>query len=130
MDGRNLLSYLDADDDFYPIAVMTPSGLRVVEVTNSDASIIYFEFPTTNPNDYRVGVQGSGIALVEPSERMLAFDPPYLLVPSLRPITSEGPNYYEGSLAIVNAAGLLDEGGIENSLPWVNPNYLPIWQQS
>lgn len=129
MDGRDLLSYFDADDDFYPIAVMTPNGLRVVEITNRENSVIYFEFPTTNPNDYRVGVEGPGIALVEPYESLLANDPPALVMPSLRPIPSEDPNYYEGNLAVVNAAGLLDEGGIEDILPWVYPNYLPIFSQ-
>lgn len=130
MDGRDLLSYMDDNDDYYPIAVMTPSGLRVVEVTNTDASSIYFEFPTTNPNDYRVGVQGSGIALVEPSARLLASDPPYLIMPLMRANPGEGADFYEGFIMVVNAAGELDEGGAEGTLPWIYPESYKIWKQT
>lgn len=130
MDGRDLLSYFDAADDFHPIAVMTPRGLRVVEVTNSDESIIYFEFPSANPNDYRVGVDGSGIALVEPYERLLASDPPYLIMPLLRAYPDEDPVLYEGALAIVNAAGLITDGWtFESNLPAVHPGSFQIYIQ-
>ena len=130
MDGRDLLSYFDANDDYYPIAVMTPNGLRVVEVTNHDESIIYFDFPTSDPNDYRVGVEGPGIALVEPSERLLAVDPPYLIMPLLRACPDEDPTLYEGALAIVNAAGLISDGWTyESSLPAVHPSSFQIYLQ-
>lgn len=130
MDGRDLLSYLDAEDDYYPIAVMTPRGLLVVEVISSDASSLYFEFPTTDPNKYRVGVEGSGIALVKPSERLLANDPPYLIMPLLTPEPEEGANFYSGHLAVVNAAGLIDEdGGAEGNLPWISSDSWKFWFQ-
>lgn len=131
MDGRDLLSYFDADDNFHPIAVMTSNGLRVVEITNSEISTIYFEFPTTNPNDYRVGVEGPGIALVEPYERLLANDPPYLIMPLMTSLPDEGPNFYRGQLAVANAAGLLLEHGTEPEgyLPWAYPDSFIIWFQ-
>ena len=107
MDGRNLLSYFDADDDYYPIAVMTPSGLRVIEISNDDAGQVGFRWDSADPERYEFYFSGSSVVLLPPSERLLAIDPPYLIMPTLARQPDEGLDFYGIYVRVVNASGSL-----------------------
>lgn len=116
MDGRNLLSYFDADDDYYPIAVMTPSGLRVIEISNDDTGQVGWRFDSSDPERYEFYFSGPSVVLLPPSDRLLAIDPPYLIMPTLERLPDEGANFYMMSTRVVNASGSLSEN--ENNLPF------------
>lgn len=115
MDGRSLLSYTDANDDYYPIAVMTPSGLRVIEISNDDTGQVGWRFDSSDPERYEFMSSGSSVVLLQPSDRLLANDPPYLIQPVLQRLPDEGDDFYSIMISVVNASGYLGEG--ESRLP-------------
>lgn len=107
MDGRSLLSYFDAGDDYHPIAVMTPRGLRVIEISNDDTGQVGWRFASSDPERYELFTSGSSVVLLQPTERFLASDPPYLIMPELVLQPDEGEHFYGIYVRVVNAPGSL-----------------------
>lgn len=124
MDGRSLLSFMDADDDYHPIAVMTPNGLRVVEIPNDDGGYLGWVWPSTDPESYQLVTQGSSIVLLTPSERLLAHDPPYLVMPLMIP--GAAAHEYNVLTVIVNSDG--DTSSVNVVLPATGNDYVAIYE--
>lgn len=117
------MSYLDDNDDYYPIAVMTANGLRVIEISNDDNGVIGFRFDSTDPEHYEFFHSGSSVVLLTPSERMLRNDPPYLITPTLVRQPGEGDDFYGLYARVVNAPSFLVDA--DSTLP----SDFIIWEQ-
>lgn len=123
MDGRSLLSYFDADDDYYPIAIMTANGLRVIEISNDDTGMVGIRFDSADPERYEFFFSGSSVVLLPPSDRLLAVDPPYLIQPVLERLPGEGADFYSIMISVVNASGSLADAEMRI------PDDIIFWEQ-